>query len=61
VYAGTRNAVEVYSSTGSYIGSIVTNLQTSNCTFGDADRMTLYMTTPASLKYVKLAVPGLPD
>jgi gluconolactonase len=61
LYAGTRNAVEVYSSSGSYIGSIVTNEQTSNCTFGGADRMTLYMTTPSSLKYVKLAVPGLPD
>ena len=61
IYAGTQGAVEVYSSTGSYIGSIVTNLQTSNCTFGGADRKTLYMTTPAALKYVNLAVPGLPD
>ena len=61
LYAGTMGAVEVYSPTGSYIGSIVTDAQTSNCTFGGADRMTLYMTTPASLKYVKLAVPGLPD
>ena len=55
------DAVEVYSSSGSYIGSIVTNEQTSNCTFGGADRKTIYMTTPSSLKYVKLNVPGLPD
>ena len=61
IYAGTQGAIEVYSSTGSYIGSIVTNLQTSNCTFGGADRKTIYMTTPAALKYVTLAVPGLPD
>jgi gluconolactonase len=61
IYAGTQGAIEVYSPTGSYLGSIVTNLQTSNCTFGGADRKTLYMTTPAALKYVTLNVPGLPD
>jgi sugar lactone lactonase YvrE len=61
IYAGTQGAVEVYSSAGTYIGSIVTSLQTSNCTFGGADRKTLYMTTPSALKYVTLAVPGLPD
>jgi gluconolactonase len=61
IYAGTQGAVEVYSPTGTYIGSIMTGLQTSNCTFGGADRKTLYMTTPAALKYVTLAVPGLPD
>jgi len=61
IYAGTQGAIEVYSSTGTYIGSIVTNAQTSNCTFGGADRKTLYMTTPAAIKYVTLGIPGLPD
>jgi gluconolactonase len=60
VYAGTDNGVEVYSATGSYIGMVPTG-SSSNCTFGGADRQTLYVTSQKLLKYVTLAVPGLPD
>ena len=35
--------------------------RTSNCTFGGADRKTLYVTSRSVLKYVTLDVPGLPD
>jgi gluconolactonase len=60
VYADTSNGVEVYSSAGTYIGTIPTG-ESSNCTFGGADRKTLYVTSRAVLKYVTLGVPGLPD
>jgi gluconolactonase len=60
VYAGTDNGVEVYSATGSYIGTVPTGMS-SNCTFGGAERKTLYVTSQKLLKYVNLAVPGLPD
>jgi gluconolactonase len=60
VYAGTQNGVEVYSPAGAYIGTIPTG-ESSNCTFGGADRKTMYVTSRALLKYVTLAVPGLPD
>ena len=35
--------------------------ESSNCTFGGADRKTLYVTSRSVLKYVTLGVPGLPD
>jgi sugar lactone lactonase YvrE len=35
--------------------------ESSNCTFGGADRKTMYVTSRSVLKYVTLAVPGLPD
>ena len=43
-----------------YIGMVPTG-ESSNCTFGGADRKTMYVTSRAQLKYVTLAVPGLPD
>jgi gluconolactonase len=60
LYAGTSNGVEVFSPTGAPIGVVPTG-ESSNCTFGDSDRRTLYVTSRAVLKYVRLAVPGLPD
>jgi gluconolactonase len=60
VYAGTANGVEVYSSAGAYLGTVPTG-ESSNCTFGGADRKTMYVTSRSVLKYVTLAVPGLPD
>jgi gluconolactonase len=60
VYAGTANGVEVYSPAGAYLGTVPTG-ESSNCTFGGADRKTLYVTSRSVLKYVALAVPGLPD
>jgi gluconolactonase len=60
VYVGTANGVEVYSSAGTYLNTVPTG-ESSNCTFGGTDRKTLYVTSRSVLKYVKLAVPGLPD
>ena len=60
VYASTKNGVEVFSPSGAPLGVVPTG-ESSNCTFGDADRKTLYVTSRALLKYVRLAVPGLPD
>jgi len=60
LYAGTSAGIEVYSSSGSYIGLIATG-NTSNCTFGGADRKTIYMTTRGSVSAVTLGIPGLPD
>jgi gluconolactonase len=60
VYAGTSGGVEVYSPQGTYIGLIPTDYS-SNCTFGGADRKTMYVTSRSVLKSVTLNVPGLPD
>ena len=60
LYAGTNAGVEVYSSDGMYIGVVPTG-ESSNATFGGADRKTLYVTSRSVLKAVTLAVPGLPD
>jgi len=35
--------------------------ESSNCTFGNSDRKTMYVTSRAVLKYVTLGIPGLPD
>jgi len=60
IYAGTSNGVEVFSSAGTPVGVVPTG-ESSNCTFGGADRKTLYVTSRSLLKYVALGVPGLPD
>jgi len=60
LYVGTRTGVEVYSSQGTFIGNVPTG-EASNATFGGTDRRTLFVTSRAQLKFVTLAVPGLPD
>jgi len=60
VYVGTSGGVEVYSSAGTFIGTVPTG-ESSNCTFGGADRKTMYVTSRMVLKYLTLGVPGLPD
>jgi gluconolactonase len=60
VYVGTAGGVEVYSPAGAYLNTVPTG-ESSNCTFGGADRKTLYVTSRSVLKHVTLAVPGLPD
>ena len=60
VYASTANGVEIYSPTGSYVGTVMTG-ESSNCTFGGADRKTMFVTSRAVLKHVTLGVPGLPN
>jgi gluconolactonase len=60
VYAGTQLGVEVYSPAGMLLGTVPTG-ESSNATFGGADRRTLFVTSRALLKSVTLGVPGLPD
>jgi gluconolactonase len=60
IYAGTSGGIEVYSSDGKYLGIVLTG-SSSNCTFGDADRKTLYVASRTVLKSVRVSVPGLPD
>ena len=60
LYVGTRTGVEVYSPAGAMIGTVPTG-ESSNATFGGADRRTLFVTSRSVLKFVTLAVPGLPD
>ena len=60
VYVGTNNGVDAYTSAGTFIGTVPTG-ESSNCTFGNTDRKTMYVTSRAVLKYVTLGVPGLPD
>ncbi|MET0410906.1 MAG: SMP-30/gluconolactonase/LRE family protein [Polyangiaceae bacterium] len=60
VYAGTQTGVEVYSPAGMLLGIVPTG-ESSNATFGGADRRTLFVTSRAVLKSVTLGVPGLPD
>jgi len=60
VYAGTQSGVEVYSPAGELLGTVPTG-EASNATFGGTDRRTLFVTSRSVLKYVTLAVPGLPD
>ena len=60
LYAGTSAASRFTRRAGTYIGTVPTG-ESSNCTFGGSDRKTLYVTSRSLLKYVPLAVPGLPD
>lgn len=60
LYVGTGSGVEVYAPDGEPIGVVATG-EASNCTFGGADRRTLFVTSRSVLKSVTLGVPGLPD
>jgi gluconolactonase len=60
LYVGTRTGVEVYAPDKTLIGTVPTG-ESSNATFGGADRRTLFVTSRAQLKFVTLGVPGLPD
>jgi gluconolactonase len=60
LYVGTSNGVEVYSPTAQRLGVVPTGYS-SNATFGGADRRTLFVTSQNTLKFVTLAVPGLPN
>ncbi|HTV17456.1 MAG TPA: SMP-30/gluconolactonase/LRE family protein [Polyangiaceae bacterium] len=60
LYVGTRTGVEVYAPDATPIGTVPTG-ESSNVTFGGADRRTMFVTSRAQLKLVTLGVPGLPD
>ena len=60
VYVATDGGVKVYRPNGAPWGTIAVPEVPSNCTFGGADRKTLYITAKTSLYRVELQIPGLP-
>jgi gluconolactonase len=60
LYASTSAGVEVFSPAGAALGMVPTGRAT-NCTFGGADRKTMYVVAGSSLKAVPMTIPGLPD
>ena len=54
------SAVEIFESDGRFAGQIAIPAPPSNCTFGGADRQTLYVTTLHAVYEVRVATPGLP-
>jgi gluconolactonase len=60
VYVATDGGVKVYRPSGAPWGTIAVPEVPSNCTFGGADRKTLYITAKTSLYRVVLRSPGLP-
>ncbi|HET6148635.1 MAG TPA: SMP-30/gluconolactonase/LRE family protein [Polyangia bacterium] len=53
-------AIQVFESDGRFAGRIPMPAPPSNCTFGGADRRTLYVTTLHALYEVRVETPGLP-
>ena len=60
LYFATGSGIQVFDATGKALGTIALPETPSNCTFGGADRRTLYMTARTGLYQVRLNVPGLP-
>lgn len=72
LYVADDNGIDVFDKTGTKLGTITVPVQASNCTFGGADRKTLFITAsgeePADggrndatgLYSITLNVPGLP-
>jgi gluconolactonase len=60
LYVSTQTGVDIIDPSGKLLGTVPTG-ESSNCTFGGDDRKTLFVTSRAVLKVVKLANPGLPD
>jgi gluconolactonase len=60
VYATSADGVVVFDKNGGALGTITVAEVPSNCTFGGADRKTLYITAHTGLYSIKLNVPGLP-
>ena len=53
------NRIQVYSPEGQPLGTIVTGETPSNCTFGDADLESLYITARTSVYRARLGVKGI--
>lgn len=60
LYVTAGPGVLVFDGTGKPLGTITVGEQPANCTFGGADRKTLYITARTSLYRIELNVPGLP-
>jgi gluconolactonase len=54
------SAIVVFGPDGSFVGRIPLPVPPSNCTFGGADRRTLYVTTLHAVYEARATVPGLP-
>jgi gluconolactonase len=54
------SAVLVFDDVGHFVDRIAFPAPPSNCTFGGADRRTLYVTTLHALYEVPMSTPGLP-
>jgi gluconolactonase len=53
-------AIQVFDSLGHPLGAIPMPRRPSNCSFGGADRRTLYVTTLNALYQIRMPLPGLP-
>ena len=60
LYVAASTGVIVFDKTGTQLGTITVAEQPANCTFGGADRKTLYITARTGLYKIALKVPGLP-
>lgn len=60
VYVASSDGVVVFDKNGGSLGTISVAEVPANCTFGGADRKTLYITARTGLYSIKLNVPGLP-
>ncbi len=60
LYLTTGAGIEVYRADGTPWGVVTVPEQPANCTFGGADRRTLFITARTGLYRVALNVPGLP-
>jgi gluconolactonase len=54
------SAIEIFESDGRLVGKIPMPAPPSNCTFGGADRRTLYVTTLHAVYEIPVDRPGLP-
>jgi gluconolactonase len=60
LYLADTGGVDVFDKTGKALGTITLAEQPANCTFGGADRRTLYITARTGLYALVTNVPGLP-
>jgi gluconolactonase len=60
LYLTTGNGVEIFASDGAPWGTLSVPEQPANCTFGGADRRTLFITARTGLYRVDLGIPGKP-
>jgi gluconolactonase len=60
LYLTTGNGIEVFASDGAPWGTLGVPEQPANCTFGGADRRTLFITARTGLYRVVLTIPGKP-
>lgn len=54
------SAIIIFDEAGHYFGRIPLPAPPSNCTFGGADRRTIFVTTLHALYEVRVDTPGLP-